>query len=186
MPTEYRIRPITADDYHRMAGVGIFEPDERVELLDGELIAMPPVGIKHAFAVRRLNAIFQRRFADRAIVDSQSPLALDVYSEPQPDVMLLGPRDDWYGTALPEPADVLLVVEVSESTLRYDRGPKLRAYARAGIAELWIVDLVEGRIERFCEPAGETYARRQLFARGTALAPTAFPADPIEVEALLP
>lgn len=186
MQAEYRIRPITAREYHLMGEHGILREDERIELLDGELIAMPPIGPDHAFSVRELTEMFVRRFAGRAIVDVQNPLALDEYSEPEPDVMLLAMRPDRYRKGIPEPRDVLLVIEVSNTTWRYDRGRKLRAYARTGIAELWIVHLAGNCVFQFREPSGESYARERSFGRGESLAPAAFPDDAIEVDALLP
>jgi Uma2 family endonuclease len=186
MATDYQVRPISARDYHKMGGAGIIGPDERVELLDGELIAMPPIGPDHAFCVRELTKLFFRRFADCAIIDIQNPVALDAYSEPEPDVMLLAPKSDGYRSALPEPNEVLLIVEVANTSWRYDRGRKLRAYARAGIAELWIVHLATSRVIRFREPDGETYRDERVFERGESIAPQAFPSEAFEVAALLP
>ncbi len=186
MAAEYRIRPITRKEYHRMGELGILRPDERVELLDGELIAMPPIGSDHAFSVRELTETFVLRFAGRAIVDVQNPLALDVYSEPEPDVMLLALRPDRYRESIPESGDVLLVIEVSNTSWRYDRGRKLRAYARAGIAELWIVHLAGECVLQFREPSGETYAQERSYGRGDSLTSAAFPGDAFDVDALLP
>ncbi len=186
MATEYRTRPISTADYHAMGDAGILRPDERVELLDGQLVSMPPIGDDHAYVVRRLIAILQARFAGRAIIDIQNPLGLDTYSEPQPDAMLLASRADWYRGTQPEPRDVLLVVEVSDSTLRYDRGRKLRAYARVAIREVWIVNLVDARLERYWDPVGEVYAKHHVAAREDLVAPAAFPDHSIAVADLLP
>jgi Uma2 family endonuclease len=186
MATGYQIRPISAREYHEMGNAGIIGPDERVELLDGALVAMPPIGPDHAWSVSKIHELFVGRFAGRARFYSQGPLALDAYSEPQPDVMMLARNDEKYRAALPEPSDVLLVVEVAKSSWSYDRGPKLRAYARAGIAEVWIVDLNASRVLRFRAPEGETYRDERVFERTEAISPQAFPSEAIEVDAFLP
>lgn len=131
---ELQIRPITADEYHAMDRAGVFTPDERVELVDGLLIEVPPMGPDHAYSVRRLIELFTGRFRRRAIVDVQLPLALSRISEPQPDLMLLRYREDFYAGRLPECADVLLVAEVTMTSLAFDSGRKLRAYARPASA----------------------------------------------------
>jgi len=186
MQADYKIRPISAREYHRMGELGIIGPEERVELLEGELIAMPPIGPDHAFSVRELTEKFVKTFAGRAIVDVQNPVALDAYSEPEPDIMLLALRPDRYRTGIPEPSDVLLVIEVANSSWRYDRGRKLRAYARTGIAEVWILHLAAKCLLVFRDPAGETYGYERSFSAGETPAPAAFPNDPIPVESLLP
>ena len=186
MQADYKIRPISAREYHRMGALGIIGPEERVELLQGELIAMPAIGPDHAFSVRELNELFVKTFSGRAIVDVQNPVALDAYSEPEPDVMLLAVREDRYRTAIPEPRDVLLVVEVANSSWRYDRGRKLRAYARTGIAEVWIVHLAAQCVFVFRNPRGDAYEDERSFTRGQSIAPSAFPNDAIAADALLP
>jgi hypothetical protein len=183
---DVRIRPITVAEYHRMGKAGIIAPDERVELLDGRLIEMPPVGPEHAYSVRRLDAYFQQRFAGRASVSIQGPMALDRKSEPQPDVMLNTLPDQKYAKAHPTPEDALLVIEVAQSSLAYDQGPKLRAYARRGVREYWIVDLVHGRVEVYRDPHGERYRVHLSAARGQVVAPLAFPGETIAVDEFLP
>jgi hypothetical protein len=154
MATGYQIRPISAREYHEMGNAGIIGPDERVELLDGALIAMPPIGPDHAYAVRKLHELMLAHVADRAIIFARSPLSLDTHSEPEPDVFLVSLDEDDYRTKLPEPRDVLLVVEVAKSSWAYDRGPKLRAYARAGCCVS--ADLKARRIAR----SGPSNARK--------------------------
>jgi Uma2 family endonuclease len=132
---------ITVEEYYRMAEVGLLAPDARVELIEGEIIDMPPIGIPHARIVRELNALLVRAAGDRAIVSPQLPVRLDRFSEPQPDLALLKPPSDLYAQRHPTAGDTLLAVEVSETTLRYDRQRKAPLYALHGIPELWIFDI---------------------------------------------
>jgi hypothetical protein len=181
-----RIRPITVDEYHRMLEVGILYEGERVELLDGQLISVPQESPVHAGIATRLTALFLRHFDGRAMVRPGNPVTLPPLSEPQPDVALVRPRASEYLDIHPGAGDVLLAVEISRTTLRYDRGRKLRVYADAGIAEVWIVDLVHGRVEVFTDPAGGAYASARVAKNDESIAPRAFPDDPIPVASLLP
>jgi Uma2 family endonuclease len=180
------IRPITVAEYYRMGDAGIIGPDERIELLDGQLIEMAPVGPPHDYCVERVTSHFYKRFADRAFVKVQGAVSLDTWSEPQPDVTLSALPRERYAVAHPTPADVVLVVEVAASSLRYDAGAKLRAYARRGIREYWIVDLVHQRMDVYREPKGERYAKHHRTGRGKSVAPLAFPDDAIAVNDILP
>jgi Uma2 family endonuclease len=182
----HNTRPITVAEYHRMGKLGIIGPDERVELLDGELITMPPMSPEHASTVRALTTFFYRTVAGRASISPQCVIALDPISEPQPDVMLAMPPDQRYEEAHPTPNDALLVVEVSKSTLSFDRGKKLAAYARCRVREYWIVDLVHERIEIYRDPQKEGYARHERVTRGETLAPAAFPDAVIAADEILP
>ena len=149
---------LTVADYYRMGEAGIFAPEARVELIEGEIIDMAPIGTRHGSAVKRLNALFVAAVGSRAVVSVQDPLRLSELSEPEPDLMLLKPRADFYADAHPTAADVLLLVEVADTSARYDREIKLPLYARHGVREVWIVDL-EARLLRICRlPAGEAYA----------------------------
>jgi Uma2 family endonuclease len=149
---------LNVDDYYRMAEAGILGEDDRVELIDGELIDMAPIGQDHAATVNGLAHALFLACGDRAIVSVQNPARLDRFSEPQPDVTLFRPRADNYRTgARPGPADVLLLVEVADSSLRYDRAVKLPLYARAGIGEVWIVDLRRRVVDVHRTPAGNEY-----------------------------
>ncbi|HTQ36251.1 MAG TPA: Uma2 family endonuclease [Steroidobacteraceae bacterium] len=132
---------ITVDEYYRMAEVGLLAPDARVELIEGEIIDMVPIGSRHARAVAHLDRLFTIAVGKHALVRSQGPVRLNRRSEPEPDLALLKPRDDEYGRSHPGPSDVLLIIEVSDTTLDYDRNVKLPLYARHGIPEVWIVDL---------------------------------------------
>ena len=169
-------RRFTVAEYYAMADAGILSENDRVELLDGDFIVMPPVGNWHAFSVNSIVAIFPSTLLeDRAILSVQNPVRLDNYNEPQPDAMLLRWRDDFYRNGHPAPGDVLLLIEVADSTVEFDRTVKLPAYARAGIPELWIAARPERRIEAYTEPAGNEYATVRYFGPGETVAPQAFP-----------
>jgi Uma2 family endonuclease len=183
---EPRPRLITVDEFHRMAEAGIFRPGERVELLDGVVIGVPPPSPPHSDATDRIGELFYERFRERARIGIQRPVLLDDLSEPEPDVVLARRRDEGYRDRHPGPGDVLLVVEVALSSLGHDRGKKLRAYARSGIAEVWIVDVARRRVEVYAQPRDGSYAVTRIANRGDAIAPTAFPADAIPVASLVP
>ncbi len=165
----------TRDDYHRMAKAGVFKPGVRVELIDGEIIEMHPIGRRHRGTVDRLNDIFVPQVRGRAIVRIQSSIALGNNGEPEPDLVLLRYRADFYIESDEEPEDVLLVVEVAETSERYDRRTKAPLYARFGIPELWIVDLKRSRITRYLDPTPDGYASTRIYRRGETLSPLAFP-----------
>ncbi len=148
---------ITVDEYHHMAEVGLLAPDARVELIEGEIIDRPPIGSRHAATVDGLYRILDRAVGERAIVRCQGPIQLGDLSEPQPDFSVLVPREGVYAQRHPTAADILLVVEVSETTLRYDRQTKMALYARHGIPELWIVDVGRKQLQIFRKPAGAAY-----------------------------
>jgi Uma2 family endonuclease len=138
LPHKHRL---TRDEYYRMAETGILAPDARVELVEGEIIDMAPIGSPHAARVSRLAKIFTLALAERAIVNVQNPLVLNEYSEPEPDITVLRYREDFYAGGHPRPEDVLLVIEVADTSLQYDRDVKLPLYAAHGIPEYWLVDL---------------------------------------------
>ena len=178
-------RRFTVAEYYAMADAGILSENDRVELLDGDFIVMPPVGNWHAFSVNSIVAIFPSTLLeDRAILSVQNPVRLDNCNEPQPDAMLLRWRDDFYRNGHPGPADVLLLIEVADSSVEFDRTVKLAAYARAGIPELWIVARAEHRIEAYTEPAGNEYATVRHFGPGETVSPQAFPDITLEVNRL--
>lgn len=149
---------ITADEYQRLGQVQFFAPDARVELIEGEVIDMAPIGTRHWSAVNRLHALFAAAFGARVIVASQSSLRLGTHSEPEPDLGVYRPRADFYASALPTAADTLLLVEVAESSARYDREIKLPLYARHGVPEYWIVDLDADMLRMYRHPQGDQYA----------------------------
>jgi Uma2 family endonuclease len=148
---------LSVEEYHRMAESGVLAPDARVELIDGEVMDMAPIGSRHASVVKRLNALLVQAVGARAVVSVQDPIRLGLRSEPQPDLALLAPRADFYAGALPGAADTLLVIEVADSTSAYDRQIKAPLYARHGVPELWIVDLDASLMRFFRAPQGERY-----------------------------
>jgi Uma2 family endonuclease len=146
------IRPLTVNEYHRMGDAGIFAESERVELIEGQLIAMSPIGSPHFAAVNTLNRLLVRGVGDLAVVSVQNPVRLNDRSEPEPDVAVIRPRDDEYRSGLPGPADVLLIIEVASSSIDYDRSVKSALYARHSIPEFWIVNLDLARVEVYRSP----------------------------------
>ncbi len=173
-PTAYRF---SVKDYHRMAEADLFEPDDRVELLDGRVYEMAPIGSRHAACVSRLSRLFASALGERVIVSVQNPISLDEHSEPQPDVALLRFAPDFYAGQHPGPADVLLAVEVAETTLAYDLEQKAPRYLAAGIPEVWVVDVVRDRVHVV------TAGGARSAGRGETLAPLAFPTLAVEVVA---
>jgi Uma2 family endonuclease len=168
-----------------MSETGIIGPEERVELLDGELITMPRPSPEHVSCVRQLTRFFYRTVADRASITAEGVITLDPISQPQPDIMLTIASDrEW--TAHPTPDDALLVVEVAKSSLSFDRGKKLRAYARCGVREYWIVNLVDDRIEVYGNPRRDRYGKHTVVRRGETLAPKAFPDAVVLADQILP
>jgi Uma2 family endonuclease len=162
-------RRFTVDEYHRMGRAGIFSEDDRVELIEGEIVEMTPIGSRHAGFVNRLNRLMTSLVADRALVAVQNPIRLSSESEPQPDLALLRRRDDFYAQAHPEPGDVLLVIEVADTSQAYDRTVKLPLYARAGIPEAWIVDVAGPTLEVHRAPSPEGYRDVRQARRGERL-----------------
>jgi Uma2 family endonuclease len=177
-------RRFTVEEYHRMGEAGILREDDRVELIDGEIVEMTPIGSRHAACVDRLNHLL-RRVGDRAIVRVQNPATIPPHSEPQPDLMLLRPQADFYAAAHPEPRNVLLVIEVADTTLPFDRGVKVPLYARAGVAEVWLIDLTTDTVEVHRRATGSRYADVARRTRGERLACQAFPDVELSVDDVL-
>lgn len=175
----------SVEEYHRLGEVGIFHEDDRVELLNGNIILMAPIGIRHMKAVRRLINILKKRLGDRCLVDAQNPVMIDGQSEPQPDILLLRPEADLRDSA-PLPEDVFLLVEVADSSLQYDQTDKRTAYARSGIAEYWLLNLVRNELLVWRDPAAGDYRTALRFSSAEAVAPLAFPDAEFAVAELLP
>ena len=168
-----------------MGETGLFGEDARVELLDGEVIEMAPIGSPHAGGVNRLNRLFTAAMGDRALVAVQNPVRLDRHSEPQPDIAVLRPRPDSYAGSHPTPAEILLLVEVSDATLAFDRERKAAAYARAGVPEYWIVDLTGDRVLVMRSPGVGAYRDVGQAGRGEWLGVQAVPGVEVDVAEVL-
>ncbi len=176
-------RPFTAAEYERMVEIGILSEDESVELLGGEINAMSPIGARHVHVVMVLTDLLVKRIGHAALVGVQNPIRLDDDSMPLPDIAALRLRN--YSSALPTAADVLLVIEVADSSLAYDRGMKFPRYAAAGIAEAWLIDLAAGIVERHTEPRDGLYRQITLARAGDTLASTILTELTIPVDMLL-
>jgi len=155
----------TVEEYGRMGEAGVFSPDVRVELIEGEIVYMSPIGDRHAACVGWLNRTLTLLLQHVALVWMQNPVRLNDHSEPEPDILVLKPRDDFYRDGKPRPEDVMVLIEVSDTTLEYDRRVKVPLYARAGVPEVWIVNLTDERVETFAEPSGGVYRTTAAFSR---------------------
>ncbi len=170
-----KARTFSRSEYHRLAETGVLTEDDRVELLQGRISAMSPIGPYHSGVVNFLMDFFKNALGRRAVVCVQNPLAAEEDSEPQPDLMLLAPREDFYRHAHPTPADVLLLIEVAEASLEVDCDFKARLYARVGVTEYWVIDLVRQTVIVHRQPASERYADVTTHRRGTHVSPVALP-----------
>ncbi|PEN07707.1 hypothetical protein CRI93_06915 [Longimonas halophila] len=161
----------SVSDYHRMAEAGVLRPDLNVELLNGHIYEMSPIGSQHAACVRRLTRVFSAHVhPEQALVSVQNPIVLPPDSEPEPDVALLKPRDDDYASRHPRPEDVLLVVEVADSSLPFDQEVKVPLYAQAGLSEVWVVALDEDRVHAYRMPESGSYREHALYECGDEIA----------------
>jgi Uma2 family endonuclease len=175
----------TVDEYYRMAEAGILTEDDRVELIEGEIIQMSPIGYRHAICVTRTTTFLIRALEWKAVVTSQNPLLLTDWTAPQPDVTVLLPPFESYDTRLPKASDVLLVVEVSDNSLRYDCDIKVPLFAAAGCPEVWIEDLQNDLILVYRDPSDGAYKTTLTFHRGDSISPVAFPDKTLAVDDLL-
>lgn len=181
-PREHRF---TVEEYNALIEAGILREDDHVELIEGEIIEMSPVGKRRVACVNRLTALFGRYAGQSALLSVQNPIELPNYAQPQPDIALLKPRDDFYAGNLPRPADVLLLVEVADTSREFDRGVKLSLYARAGIPEMWLVDRPNETVEVNTQPAGEAYQASRQARRGESIDVGRLPGLSLGVEAIL-
>ncbi len=159
-------RRFTTDEFQEMVKVRILPEEHGWEVIDGYLIDKMSIGTKHASVVKRLNRILNRRFGDNLLVSVQDPIHLNKYNEPEPDIALLVWRDDEYQTQHPIPNDILAVIEVSDSTLKYDREVKKNLYAEAGIVEFWLIDITGSTVEVYSQPRNGMYRNVQIFGKG--------------------
>jgi Uma2 family endonuclease len=185
MPARLLKGPFTVDDYHRLAELGILGEDDRVELLDGQIVELSPIGPRHAGRVKNLTRLLYRTLGDAVLLGVQDPVVLGTPSEPQPDIAILKPRADAYSGAHPRPEDILLVIEVADTSLEADRDVKLPLYAGAGIPEAWLVDLEHDVIEVHRRPSPEGYREVRTLGRGDTLAALLVATGAISVDEVL-
>ncbi len=178
-------RRFTANEYQRMGEVGILCADERVELIDGEVVKRMTIGPRHNACVSSATRALVRAAGDAAIVLPQGSVRLDLYNEPEPDLVLLRPRDDFYASRHAGPADILLVVEIAASSIEYDQKVKARIYAESGVPEYWLADLNTNLVSRYSVPEGGVFRTAEPYRRGESIAPKLLPACVISVDALL-
>lgn len=168
-------RRFTVDEYYRMADTGILTEDDRVELLDGEIVKLSPIGPRHAATVTDLQYALHRVTGSRAVVRVQNPVRLDQYNEPEPDIVLVRPRPGGYRIRHPGPGEAILVIEVADTSTEYDHTVKLPLYADAGIPEVWLVDLANEQIEIYRDPLERSYPRPRIVTREETLTIAALP-----------
>lgn len=185
MSVQVERRSFNVAEYYRMSEAGILSDNDRVELVDGEVIKMSPVGSRHAACVKRLNMLLTRHVGQAAIVSVQDPIRLDDYSEPEPDIALLRPRSDFYAQTHPTPADALFIVEVADTSAEYDRGVKVPLYARAEIPEVWLIDLTKDAVEIYAQPVNGTYQEFRQAKRGEFLTSQRISGFALSVDAIL-
>jgi len=174
MAVQIAKRLLTVEEYYRMAEAGILTEEDRVELIQGEIIKMSPIKSEHSGHVSRLNALFSKLLGDRAIISVQNPVRIDDSSEPEPDIAILQYRADFYTKQHPRPENVLLLIEVAYTSEDYDREVKLPLYANAGVPEYWIVLVKESRIEAYHSPTRDAYRNKVIVSKGDALYFNAF------------
>jgi len=185
MSVEIAKRLFNVQEYERMVETGILSEDDRVELIEGEIVEMSPIGSSHAACVNCLTILLVQKLGQHAIVSVQNPVRLGKRSQPQPDFALLKWRDDFYRQSLPTPDDVFLLIEVSDSTLKFDRQVKAPLYARAGIEELWVVNLEDEEVEVYTQPSGGAYQLVRRVGRGEMISSENVPGLSLEVNAVL-
>lgn len=173
--THLNIHKFTTKQYQLMYESGVFAEGDRYELINGEIREMSPIGIKHVACIIRLVKLFERKLGDRAMVSAQNSVLLNDHAQPQPDLAILKWRDDFYGSALPTPEDILLIIEVADSTITYDRDVKSPLYAANGIPEMWLFDVNQQIIEGYSQPSRSGYKRMQRYEQGDTLVMNAFP-----------
>ncbi|MGB3495129.1 MAG: Uma2 family endonuclease [Elainellaceae cyanobacterium] len=178
-------KKFTVGQFHQMMESGILTDGDRVELLQGEIIEMSPIGRQHAACVDRVNELLVRELGSRAIVRVQNPIQLSTKSEPQPDFAILQRRSDFYANGHPQPSDVFALIEVSDTTLEFDRTVKVPLYAQNNIAEVWMIDLNAEAVQTYREPDVSGYQQLQTFRRGQAIAFQAFTDIQFTVDQLL-
>ncbi|WP_231886548.1 Uma2 family endonuclease [Methylomonas methanica] len=172
-------------EWHRMGEAGIFPPETRMELIEGEILHMAPIGFNHAGHLRRISTVFTFLVGDNAVVSIQSPVQLGDLSEPEPDFALLRPEPNFYSSRHPTAIDTLLLIEISDSTLRFDRQQKLRLYASHNIPEYWIVNLIDNCLEVYRQPQDGDYLKKSVLTTADNIALVALPELQVSVASIL-
>jgi Uma2 family endonuclease len=185
MTAQLEQRLFTVDEVERMVQAGVFNEDDRLELIEGVLVKMSPQGARHSGYIDRVSRFFHRLDLPDTIVRVQSSIQLGPHTAPEPDIAILRFREDFYEDRLPGPKDVLLAIEVSETTLAADRKVKMPLYAKAGIPEAWVLDVVGKAIEQYSEPRGRTYRSVRRYGKGEDLVSVAFPGLVISTNLIL-
>ena len=186
MSVAYSRHNFSVDEFNRMVEAGVFGEDDRLELIEGEIIEMSPIGKRHAGFVRKLTKALEGVVGDRTIVSVQNPILAGDWSKPQPDIALLVPRADFYTTIDPGPRHVQVAIEVADTSLEYDTTVKVPLYARAGIREVWVIDAKAREIHVFWSPRGGAYRRYLVFGKDDTFFSGRFPGVVFVVSALLP
>lgn len=185
MPVQAPRRLFTVDEFHQMAEAAIFDEDDRVELLAGTIVQITPIGSRHAACVSRLIHVLSRQLGSE-LLRIQDPVRLDDYSEPQPDVVVVKARADFYRHAHPTAQDVLLLIEVGDTSVESDRSEKVPLYARSGVPEVWVVDLIASRVDVFRVPTGDGYLEHESVASGAVMRPRTLPQLEIPADQIIP
>ncbi|HKZ77947.1 MAG TPA: Uma2 family endonuclease [Pyrinomonadaceae bacterium] len=178
-------RYFNVDEYYRMAKAGVLKPDDRVELIEGEIIKMSPIGSPHAACVARLDDLFRNLMTGKMMIRVQSPVRLGRFSEPVPDLVLLRSRKDYYASRHPVPSDVSLIVEVGDSTIISDRVIKVPLYARSGIPEVWLINLPKKFVEVYSQGSGGRYRKSAKYKRGETVSSDILPTLKLAVNDIL-
>lgn len=174
-PIAQDLRLITVAEYHQMAAAGILAADEQVELLAGHIIQKMPKGPAHSAFCKRLEKLLERRLGDQILVRLQDPIQLDPLSEPEPDIAIVKPRDDFYVTAHPTPDDVYWLIEIADTTIKRDLGLKAELYAAAGVEDYWVLNLATQQLHVFREPQADGYQRQTILQNQQTVSPLRFP-----------
>jgi Uma2 family endonuclease len=179
------LRLISVKDYHRMAEVGIFRPDERVELLDGQIIDMAAKGTAHSAAMTRLERLLRNRLGDRVLLRLQDPIELNDFSEPEPDIAVVQFHPLDYEDHHPTAAEVYFLIEIADTSLKYDRTVKAPVYASSGIPEYWVLDVIARKLHVYRLPTADRYQSETTLAEDASVSPIAFPSCVIAVKEML-
>lgn len=169
------IRLLTIQEYHRMAEAGIFHPEERLELIAGQIIRKSAKGTAHESAITRTERLLRQRLGEQVLLRLQSPIQLDDYSEPEPDIAVVMPNPLDYDDHHPYPEEVFLLIEVADSSLKYDREVKAIAYAKSGIADYWILDVNQRKLHVYRLPSPDSYQSETILSEDVTISPLAFP-----------